>query len=284
MLTMSQDNLELVQTLVNGGIALRRQLNARSAFLACSGDAYGSTSDAHFIDPTLDEGTTAGRQCELEYRPPALTCVLLTRDADKSQRIFYAKNSPTDSKGRKTAVLRPAPNQGSICGNAEQDMMVNAETFPSSRNPTNQPSTQLVLCDLPFNGEPDSTGAAFQTTINPDPGPPAQNAPKRLWKFTTGVLIHEMFHTLGAKSCRLAVELPHAPNADSLTDVDRVFNDNTGPFESYGLQNIYSIAQKTGVTAQSEDLTTTDLPDAYRMFCEECHFSGTSWNISGAGG
>lgn len=83
-------------------------------------------------------------------------------------------------------------------------MIVNAETFPPDRRGdiTNEPILQMVLCSSAFDHSQDSNGAAYQTTINPTPGPATPMDRKILWKFTAGLFIHELFHVLSRDNCQ----------------------------------------------------------------------------------
>ncbi|KAF2162084.1 hypothetical protein M409DRAFT_27462 [Zasmidium cellare ATCC 36951] len=161
----------------------------------------------------------------------------------------------TDSQGRQRRVINPQSNP-KICGNGAIAL---AQSNPGTID--NEPMIQIILCPRFFDPNFPNTNL----NVSPKSGGDYIGA----YRFAAGGLIHELLH----------VAYP------GLTFSDRIFYDtknNDKVITSYGPEDIYSIATRPKNELQPKfgDVTTLNLPDAYRLFCDMCQFPNVKWSMS----
>ncbi|KAK4505871.1 hypothetical protein PRZ48_003836 [Zasmidium cellare] len=157
-----------------------------------------------------------------------------------------------DSKGRQRRVINPQSNPG-ICANGAI-----ALTQSNPGNVDNEPMIQIILCPRYFNPNFPNTNL----NVSPKSGGDYIGD----YRFAAGGLIHELLH----------VAYPGLPFSD------RTFQDTKNGnklISSYGPGDIYSIATRPegDLVPNFGDVTTLNLPDAYRLFCDMCQFPNVKW-------
>ncbi|KAK4896113.1 hypothetical protein LTR27_005970 [Elasticomyces elasticus] len=267
---MSKEDLEVISKVdanlakVQGLLARTQQakneklLGLDTAFLSCSGSVYQTTTLATDIDPNLPQGTTTTEA----YAKPFLFYVPSTNAADRSNPAYF------NAAGQNLRVIRPEGNAANkdsatakVCEVEAQETTYALFHLPQTLGVADhEPIIQLLLCPATFD---DGT---FRPT--PKGVTPSQYDYVIDYQFQPSVLIHELFHAFGFDFNDQPFYMYADPNQRVLAP--------------YGAPGIYALANApndyVGVQSGPGGIETTDLPDAYRVFCDMCRFPGTKWD------